>query len=153
MDAVQLIAEATAFRRIARESAAYALERLQDRTVADLVPLLEDAAGVTDCALATLERGKLRIAVWQAVQRLAGEVESACRVVGSDGQMLRCADRAAGLSGAWSAITDRLAQEGRQAARTAHPDPAAPAPEDPNLTEAIKETFPASDPIAIADRG
>jgi len=153
MDAVQLIEEASAFRRVARESGRYALDRLKDRGLADLVPLLEDAAEVTDCALGTLERGQLRREVWQAAHQLAGEVESACRAIGSDGQMLRCADRAAGFSGAWSTVADRLGEEARQAARTPQPDPATPAPEDPALTEAIKETFPASDPIAVPDRG
>jgi hypothetical protein len=104
-DAVQLIEQARAFRRITRESVRYALDRLNHQTVADLVPLLDDVATVTNCAPAPLESGQLRTAVWVAVHRLAGEIESVA--VGSDGQMLRCADRTASFSGAWSTVVER----------------------------------------------
>lgn len=143
-----LIDNGQAVERIAGETSFYILQAAEIRGGADLAFLLVDLGETVGLALNALWRGTSRAPLWRAVEMLAGDALIRCRAVGNDGQLGRCAAAVDALAQAIADYEARLALQEAQDATTDRPDPALPAPEDPHLTEAIKETFPASDPIA-----
>lgn len=148
MSAETLLENARALSRMASETARYSLEEPAIRGGAPMTLLLLDCADLVACAATSLERGAIRQATWTAVDAMLGELIDACRAVGNDGQLARFATCGEALRQTWAETRVRLAETERQARRTTKPDTTEPAPEDPRLTEALRETFPASDPIA-----
>jgi len=127
--------------------------RRQDETLHVIAFLLLDLSDGIAAAENAALRGNVRREMWEAATRLADKAAELCRAEGNDGQLVRCADGCAQLSDDWVRLAARLDDQDRQAAVTERPDPDAEAPEDPQLAEALRETFPASDPIAVPKRG
>lgn len=150
MSIEQLVGAARAFQQLAGETSRYAIDETATRGGVAMALLLIDVAELTGSALASFSRGHIRLPIWEAVVVLAGEVAENCRAIGNDGQFARCAAAADELGLAWRRHVARLSVQEKQDAATVRPDPDLQAPEDPELTEALRETFPASDPIAPA---
>lgn len=117
-----------------------------------VVFMLLDVADAIGAAANAALRGAMRRPMWEAAAALSDEAAEICRTFGNDGQLQRCADACASFAEDWRSYRARLDLQDRQTATTERPDPALKAPEDPALVEALEETFPASDPIAVPER-
>jgi len=121
----------------------------------DLPLLLMDCADLLDVALKLLVRGSQfpGAAAAHAAADVAAMVVRHCRAAGNVGQLERCSHSCQSFVEAWRGFeADFKASE---AARSVPPPPklgdAARAEKDEELTHALKESFPASDPIAVSD--
>lgn len=117
-----------------------------------VVFLLLDVADAIGAATNASLRGAMRRPMWEAAAAMADDAAALCRTFGNDGQLERCADACGAFSEDWRSYRVRLELQDRQTATTDRPDPALQAPEDPALEEALEETFPASDPIAVESK-
>jgi hypothetical protein len=148
MTAERLMERGRSASQLASETARYVVDEPTSRGGSELALLFLDFRDLLGAALLTLERGSVRPSIWRAVDDLLEELVRASRMIGNDGQLTRFAVCADALRSDWADFETRLSEQDRQADRTPRPDTREPAPEDPRLTEALRETFPASDPIA-----